>query len=101
MATLGAAKKGQGQRLVAVSLPPSLSAGLSPVSTIYTASNDYYVILECDPQVQADPTGLGKSFAHVLVPAPIRHLPMRLESGHGRHLGLVLPNKMGQGLATK
>jgi hydrophobic/amphiphilic exporter-1 (mainly G- bacteria), HAE1 family len=36
--------------------------GARQVSTIYTASNDYYVILECDPQVQADPTGLGKVF---------------------------------------
>src|SRR5712675_1766956 len=36
--------------------------GARQVSTIYTASNDYYVILECDPKVQADPTGLGKVF---------------------------------------
>jgi hydrophobic/amphiphilic exporter-1 (mainly G- bacteria), HAE1 family len=36
--------------------------GARQVSTIYTASNDYYVILECDPSVQADPTGLGKIF---------------------------------------
>jgi HAE1 family hydrophobic/amphiphilic exporter-1 len=36
--------------------------GARQVSTMYTASNDYYVILECDPQVQADPTGLGKVF---------------------------------------
>src|SRR5262249_15999576 len=36
--------------------------GARQVSTIYTASNDYYVILECDPSVQADPTGLSKVF---------------------------------------
>ena len=36
--------------------------GARQVATIYTASNDYYVILECDPNVQADPTGLGKVY---------------------------------------
>ena len=36
--------------------------GTRQVATIYTASADYQVILECDPQFQADPTGLGKIF---------------------------------------
>ncbi len=36
--------------------------GARQVASIYTAINDYYVILECDPQVQANPTGLRKLF---------------------------------------
>ncbi|MBV8574038.1 MAG: efflux RND transporter permease subunit, partial [Acetobacteraceae bacterium] len=36
--------------------------GTRQVASIYTAINDYYVILECDPKVQADPTGLNKLF---------------------------------------
>ena len=33
--------------------------GSRQVATIYTAVNDYMVIEECDPKIQADPTGLG------------------------------------------
>jgi hydrophobic/amphiphilic exporter-1 (mainly G- bacteria), HAE1 family len=36
--------------------------GFRQVATMYTAINDYYVILECDPKIQADPTGLSKLF---------------------------------------
>ena len=36
--------------------------GARQVASIYTAINDYYVILECDPEVQADPTGLRKLY---------------------------------------
>jgi hydrophobic/amphiphilic exporter-1 (mainly G- bacteria), HAE1 family len=36
--------------------------GTRQVATIYTAINDYYVIEECDPKVQVDPSGLGKLF---------------------------------------
>jgi hydrophobic/amphiphilic exporter-1 (mainly G- bacteria), HAE1 family len=36
--------------------------GNRQVASIYTAVNDYYVILECDPKVQADPMGLTKLF---------------------------------------
>jgi HAE1 family hydrophobic/amphiphilic exporter-1 len=36
--------------------------GTREVATIYTAINDYYVILECDPKTQADPIGLSKLF---------------------------------------
>jgi HAE1 family hydrophobic/amphiphilic exporter-1 len=36
--------------------------GARQAATIYTAINDYYVILECDPKIQADPTGLNKIF---------------------------------------
>src|SRR5215475_14371740 len=36
--------------------------GARQVASIYTAINDYYVILECDPEVQANPTGLRKLF---------------------------------------
>jgi HAE1 family hydrophobic/amphiphilic exporter-1 len=32
------------------------------VATIYTAINDYYIIEECDPKIQADTTGLSKLF---------------------------------------
>src|SRR5499427_6089839 len=36
--------------------------GSRQVGTIYTASNDYQVILECDKKIQYDPTGLGKIY---------------------------------------
>ena len=36
--------------------------GTRQVATIYTASNDYQVILECTKDIQADPTGLSKIF---------------------------------------
>jgi hydrophobic/amphiphilic exporter-1 (mainly G- bacteria), HAE1 family len=36
--------------------------GTRDVATIYTAINDYYIIEECDPKIQADPTGLSKIF---------------------------------------
>jgi HAE1 family hydrophobic/amphiphilic exporter-1 len=36
--------------------------GARQVATIYTASNDYQVILECDKQIQDDPTGLSKIY---------------------------------------
>jgi HAE1 family hydrophobic/amphiphilic exporter-1 len=36
--------------------------GNRQVASIYTAINDYYVILECDPKIQADPVGLTKLF---------------------------------------
>ena len=36
--------------------------GTRPVATMYTEINDYYVILECDPKIQANPVGLRKLF---------------------------------------
>jgi hydrophobic/amphiphilic exporter-1 (mainly G- bacteria), HAE1 family len=36
--------------------------GTRQVATIYTASADYQVILECDPKIQADASGLSKIF---------------------------------------
>jgi hydrophobic/amphiphilic exporter-1 (mainly G- bacteria), HAE1 family len=36
--------------------------GSRPVASMYTAVNDYYVILECDPKIQANPLGLSKLF---------------------------------------
>jgi HAE1 family hydrophobic/amphiphilic exporter-1 len=36
--------------------------GSRPVATMYTEINDYYVILECDPKIQANPDGLRKLF---------------------------------------
>src|SRR5215467_4253029 len=36
--------------------------GSRQVGTIYTASNDYQVILECDKSIQVDPTGLSKLY---------------------------------------
>ena len=36
--------------------------GARQVASIYTAINDYYVILECDPKIQANPIGLTKLF---------------------------------------
>ena len=36
--------------------------GSRPVATMYSAINDYYVILECDPKIQANSVGLSKLF---------------------------------------
>ena len=36
--------------------------GSRPVATMYTEINDYYVILECDPKIQANAIGLSKLF---------------------------------------
>jgi hydrophobic/amphiphilic exporter-1 (mainly G- bacteria), HAE1 family len=36
--------------------------GTRQVATIYTPANDYQVILECDPKIQADASGLSKIF---------------------------------------
>ena len=36
--------------------------GNRQVASMYTAVNDYYVILECDPKIQANPVGLSKLF---------------------------------------
>jgi HAE1 family hydrophobic/amphiphilic exporter-1 len=36
--------------------------GSKQVSTIYTPSNQYWVILEVDPQFQRDPSGLGRLY---------------------------------------
>jgi HAE1 family hydrophobic/amphiphilic exporter-1 len=36
--------------------------GVRQVATIYTAINDYQVIEECDPRIQADPSGLNQLF---------------------------------------
>jgi HAE1 family hydrophobic/amphiphilic exporter-1 len=36
--------------------------GTRQVATIYTSSADYQVILECNPEFQADPSGLSKLF---------------------------------------
>ncbi len=36
--------------------------GSRPVATMYTAINDYYVILECDPKIQVNPSGLSKLY---------------------------------------
>src|SRR5262249_27703303 len=36
--------------------------GTRQVATIYTASNDYQVILECTKDIQADPSGLSKIY---------------------------------------
>ena len=39
--------------------------GSQQVSTIYTPSNQYWVILEVDPQYQRDPTALGRLYVRV------------------------------------
>ncbi len=54
--------------------------GTRQVATIYTASADYQVILECNPEFQADPSGLSKIF-----------LKTNLSGGAGGTAGLVAP----------
>src|SRR5712672_48435 len=54
--------------------------GTRQVATIYTASADYQVILECNPEFQADPSGLSKIF-----------LKTNLSGGAGGAAGLVAP----------
>jgi len=54
--------------------------GTRQVATIYTASADYQVILECNPEFQADPSGLSKIF-----------LKTNLSGGVGGAAALVAP----------
>jgi hydrophobic/amphiphilic exporter-1 (mainly G- bacteria), HAE1 family len=54
--------------------------GTRQVATIYTASADYQVILECNPEFQADPSGLSKIF-----------LKTNLSGGAGGTAALVAP----------
>jgi len=44
--------------------------GARQVATIYTATNDYQVILECQPQFQTDPSQLQNIFVKTNVPGP-------------------------------
>ncbi|HEV7409257.1 MAG TPA: efflux RND transporter permease subunit, partial [Bradyrhizobium sp.] len=54
--------------------------GTRQVATIYTASADYQVILECNPEFQADPSGLSKIF-----------LKTNLSGGAGGTAAVVAP----------
>ena len=54
--------------------------GTRQVATIYTASADYQVILECNPEFQADPSGLSKIF-----------LKTNLSGGAGGNASVVAP----------
>ncbi len=54
--------------------------GTRQVATIYTASADYQVILECNPEFQADPSGLSKIF-----------LKTNLSGGAGGAAAVVAP----------
>jgi HAE1 family hydrophobic/amphiphilic exporter-1 len=56
--------------------------GNRQVGTIYTASNDYQVILECDKRIQADATGLSKIYLKTnLNGAPTGGAPPAVGSG--------------------
>jgi HAE1 family hydrophobic/amphiphilic exporter-1 len=56
--------------------------GNRQVGTIYTASNDYQVILECDKGIQADATGLSKIYLKTnLNGAPTGGAPPSVGSG--------------------
>jgi hydrophobic/amphiphilic exporter-1 (mainly G- bacteria), HAE1 family len=67
--------------------------GSRQVATIYTASNDYQVILESDPAIQADPSGLSKIFlkTNVNVNAAVTGQPGGGVPGVGALQGPTIP----------
>jgi HAE1 family hydrophobic/amphiphilic exporter-1 len=67
--------------------------GSRQVATIYTASNDYQVILESDPAIQTDPSGLSKIFlkTNVNVNAAVTGQPGGGVPGVGALQGPTIP----------
>ncbi len=65
--------------------------GSRQVGTIYTASNDYQIILESLPEVQGDPDALSKIFLKTSAPGPAGASPGAGVNGVGVLSGPVIP----------
>ena len=65
--------------------------GSRQVGTIYTASNDYQIILESLPEIQGDPDALSKIFLKTSAPGPAGAAPGAGVNGVGVLSGPVIP----------
>src|SRR5258708_2287047 len=67
--------------------------GNRQVSTIYTPSNQYYVITEVQPQYQRDPIALSKLY---VAAAPVKLIPLYVPPTLTRGVGPLTVNHTGQ-----
>jgi HAE1 family hydrophobic/amphiphilic exporter-1 len=65
--------------------------GTRQVATIYTPANDYQVILECDPKIQADASGLSKIFLKTSLSGGTAAGPGAGINGNGTPTGPSIP----------
>src|SRR5712692_2722405 len=67
--------------------------GSRQVSKIYTATNEYQVILEVKPEFQQDPTALGRLYIHG---AAGRLIPLSAVASFSKSVGPQLVNHLGE-----
>ena len=67
--------------------------GSRQVSTIYTPTNEYQVILEVKPEFQKDPTALGRLYIHG---AAGRLIPLSSVASFSKSVGPQLVNHLGE-----
>src|SRR5713226_8849814 len=67
--------------------------GSRQVSTIYTPTNEYQVILEVKPEFQKDPTALGRLYIHG---AAGRLIPLSAVASFSKSVGPQLVNHLGE-----
>jgi hydrophobic/amphiphilic exporter-1 (mainly G- bacteria), HAE1 family len=67
--------------------------GSRQVSTIYTPTNEYQVILEVKPEFQKDPTALGRLYIHG---ASARLIPLSSVASFSTSVGPQLVNHLGE-----
>src|SRR6185369_10031353 len=71
--------------------------GSRQVSTIYTPTNEYQVILEAKPEFQADPTALGRLYIHG---SNGNLVPLSAVAGFSKTVGPAQVNHFGEMPAT-
>ncbi len=67
--------------------------GSRQISTIYTPTNEYQVILEAKPEFQKDPTALGRLYIHG---AAGRLVPLSSVASFSKSVGPQLVNHLGE-----
>jgi HAE1 family hydrophobic/amphiphilic exporter-1 len=67
--------------------------GSRQVSTIYTPTNEYQVILEAKPEFQADPTALGRLYIHA---SNGRLVPLSAVASFSKSVGPAQVNHFGE-----
>ncbi|MBV9521541.1 MAG: efflux RND transporter permease subunit, partial [Alphaproteobacteria bacterium] len=70
--------------------------GERQVSTIYTPSNDYEVILEADPRFQEDPAALSRIYVRPAIGANTPPIPLDAFATVRRSVGPLTVNHQGQ-----
>jgi HAE1 family hydrophobic/amphiphilic exporter-1 len=69
------------------------SFGSRQISTIYTPTNEYQVILEVKPEFQQDPSALGRLYIHS---SSGRLVPLSAVARFSRNVGPLLVNHLGE-----